>query len=618
MGSGKREKKWKERVKNVEKLASWYEKKPLCSPYRPKLSKPWQPSPVWKLFHRQAEAFNFAKTCKEDVHVFAMEKNATDKKRFYLVTTYIELWFYYKKHLGTSLMNSYEVIPEGAVCKLYFDLEFYIPTNPRADGKQMVANLIEFVCEKLEEHYGVKCSTENVLNLDSSTEKKFSCHLIFQLDNVAFKNNIHIGNFVRMILQPAILLIKNKDAMVPEKQVSSDISQRYKITTELPTCIENQTVTQDVSQSWQQNSHRILQRKTSQWKGNPDLSFLIVNGKQGEKQLFVDLGVYTKNRNFRLYKSSKAGDCTILDIAEDNKFVPKPVKNTCTEQQYFFSSLICNIRFSDSLKMICCDNPEKTMGKSVYLDGRASGLCLDPIEGYQCSPYPEIDNFVVSLVSKDNIQGGIRRWNYFSFEQLLVYDIFNYRWCWNIGRAHKSNNIMIVVDLKKEIWYQKCHDPVCRAENFRSECFPLPAEICLPFLFKEDEEYVYTMDEYGNIEEKASRHYPEDLADDALSLTAAQANRKLNMSSSVSWDEIDDLCFLEATEDVELAEAADSFQFQGNDEIDDLCFLEASEAVELAEAAASFQLQGNWIGNEIPDELLAEALRKHRLDEITE
>lgn len=33
---------------------------------------------------------------KKDVHVFAMEKNATDKKRFYLVTTYIELWFYYK------------------------------------------------------------------------------------------------------------------------------------------------------------------------------------------------------------------------------------------------------------------------------------------------------------------------------------------------------------------------------------------------------------------------------------------------------------------------------------------------------------------------------------------
>lgn len=42
-------------------------------------------------------------------------------------------------------MHSYEVIPENAVCKLYFDLEFCIPANPGADGKQMVADLIEVI-----------------------------------------------------------------------------------------------------------------------------------------------------------------------------------------------------------------------------------------------------------------------------------------------------------------------------------------------------------------------------------------------------------------------------------------------------------------------------------------
>lgn len=62
---GQRKKKWEERVKDVETLASWYKKRPLCSPYKPQLSKPWQPSSVWKLFHRQAQAFNFTKTCKE-------------------------------------------------------------------------------------------------------------------------------------------------------------------------------------------------------------------------------------------------------------------------------------------------------------------------------------------------------------------------------------------------------------------------------------------------------------------------------------------------------------------------------------------------------------------------
>lgn len=40
-------------------------------------------------------------------------------------------------------MHCYEVIPEKDACKLYFDLEFYKPANPGADGKSMVAKLIE-------------------------------------------------------------------------------------------------------------------------------------------------------------------------------------------------------------------------------------------------------------------------------------------------------------------------------------------------------------------------------------------------------------------------------------------------------------------------------------------
>ncbi|XP_077158381.1 DNA-directed primase/polymerase protein isoform X3 [Paroedura picta] len=486
MSTRQAKRKWEERMKDIEELASQYQQKPLCSRYRPLLCKPWQPSSIWKLFHRQIQAFNFAKSCKEDVHVFALEKNAENKQRFYLVTTYTELWFYYKKHCETSLMHCYEVIPENAVCKLYFDLEFYISMNPGADGQQMVAVLIEFICKKLKQHYGVKCSAEDVLNLDSSTEEKFSRHLIFQLHNAAFKSNI-------------------------------------------------------------------------------------------------DIGVYTKNRNFRLYKSSKAGNSVILEIAKDNKFVPKSVKNTSIEEQYFLSSLICNVRFSSCLKILSCDNPEKTKEGSVCLDGSHSSNNPVPI-GCQSSPYPEIDNFVVSLVNKDNIQGGIRRWNYFSLEELLVYDISKYRWCRNIGRAHKSNNIMIIVDLKRETWYQKCHDPVCRAENFKSECFPLPSNTCLPFLFKEDEDYVYIMDGNGNIEEKANMQNSTGLSLAAKSESMGQNRRP----SSVELD----------------------------DELDDICFLEASEDVELADAVTNLHPQKNWDVDEIPDELLIDALRKHEVDEV--
>lgn len=45
-----------------------------------------------------------------------------------------------------SLMHCYEVIPEGSVCKLYFDLEFHKPSNKEAEGKTMVSRLIQVRC----------------------------------------------------------------------------------------------------------------------------------------------------------------------------------------------------------------------------------------------------------------------------------------------------------------------------------------------------------------------------------------------------------------------------------------------------------------------------------------
>lgn len=95
----------------------------------------------------------------------------------------------------------------------------------------------------------------------------------------------------------------------------------------------------------------------------------------------------------------------------------------------------------------------------------------EPLGGSQSSPYKEVDDFILSLVRKDGVQGGrtlsqalfhmklktessgcftvpsrsrtaVRRCTYFEAEQLLAYDILRYRWCGNVGRFHRSNNIM--------------------------------------------------------------------------------------------------------------------------------------------------------------------------------
>ncbi|XP_055423392.1 DNA-directed primase/polymerase protein isoform X1 [Bubalus kerabau] len=548
--------KWEATLKQIEERASHYERKPLSSVYRPRLSKPEEPPSIWKLFHRQTQAFNFVKSCKQEVHVFALECKVGDGQRIYLVTTYTQLWFYYKSR--RNLLHCYEVIPENAVCKLYFDLEFNKLANPGADGKKMVALLIEHVCKALQEFYTVNCSAEDVLNLDSSTEEKFSRHLIFQLHDVAFKDNIHVGNFVRKILQPAFHLIASEDEDMTPETTGREFTHFSETPSEQETCFSKMSTDNNVGESRTSNSEK-LGRLGSAQQSSPDLSFLIVKNDMGEKRLFVDLGVYTRNRNFRLYKSSKLGKYVALEVAEDNRFFPIQSKNISKENQYFLSSLVSNVRFSDALRILTCDIPQSKQRVQCF---SRTATSAETIEGFQCSPYPEIDQFVLSLVNKNGIKGGIRRWNYFFPEELLVYDICKYRWCENIGRAHRSNNIMILVDLKNEVWYQKCHDPVCKAENFKSDCFPLPAEVCLLFLLKEEEEF--TTDTTADTETR-SPHGP---SSSMLSKGAF---------SDADWDNgIDDTYILEATEDAELAEAAENslLAYNGMDEIPDELLIE--------------------------------------------
>lgn len=65
--------------------------------------------------------------------------------------------------------------------------------------------------------------------------------------------------------------------------------------------------------------------------------------------VFTKTGVYTKNRNFRLYKSSKVGKNVAFTVAEDNKFVSKPEKGISAEQSLFLASLVCNLRYTEIL-----------------------------------------------------------------------------------------------------------------------------------------------------------------------------------------------------------------------------------------------------------------------------
>ena len=115
------------------------------------------------------------------------------------------------------------------------------------------------------------------------------------------------------------------------------------------------------------------------------------------------------------------------------------------------------------------------------------------------SPYPFLDRYVNgTLGSRGGVCGSVRAWN-IAYETpttdcdepkfynnnnknnnnsgaavSITYQLCRNRWCENIGRPHKSNNIMWTIDFRTLQCTQSCHDPDCRASGFRGKPIPLP------------------------------------------------------------------------------------------------------------------------------------------------
>ena len=411
----------------LEAAAARLQRAPVCRPPRPSLL---GPAVTWRVFPRQAAALQEAAARPSlRLMVFGCEERVPGGggKRSYLVCHPSVFWQYDEQKSPDSRC-SYEVIRQGTPCKLYLDLEYDKTLNTGRDGDAMVDTFIKVMAAAVEHLFGVKCARSDVIDLCASSERKFSRHLIFCCSGLVFCDNITVGNLVRDIC---------------------DAIRSYVINEE----------TEKVIRLGLQNFSK------------DELGQLLVNSSN-ENSLFCDEGVYTKNRNFRVYKSSKFGKQRPLIKSTHNTYSP-PAKSSRTsrvdssEEAFFLTSLVSHIE--DSSKPLEYSAPScqrDTTSACPTLAGRR--ISHQQSGGPASSPYPDVDRFVRDLVSP----GGIRCWNYFDASELLVYDIVGYRFCHNIGRWHRSNNIILVVSLREGSFYQKCHDPACR--GFRSDSLPLP------------------------------------------------------------------------------------------------------------------------------------------------
>ncbi|XP_074304718.1 uncharacterized protein LOC141639517 [Silene latifolia] len=387
-------------------------------------------SQIWATFPKQDEAVKFAKEhTNESLRIFSYQDHFIGQRRF-LVSTYQEFWRRYKS-MDPKCRHHYEVIQEGLPCHLYFDLEFNRSENTEKDGDQMVELLVSVIFEALNEKYQLQGEEDWVVELDSSTEAKFSRHLVLRIPKAAFKDNSHAGAFV------------------------SEICSRIRSASETDVRFQHLFINKDSSSA-----------------GPPT-------------HLFVDSAVYSRNRCFRLALSSKAGKTSVL--LPTGRFKCKDM----SEEDVFMASLICNMD-DDCEKLLVCKidldciktlqfdteiHTTHRMSASILQQYTSNGHKSEEPKTYLMgtSPFPALDAFIESVASFGSVAGKIRSWYWFSEDELMVYSMSRSRYCERIGREHKSNNVMYVVDLRWGLYYQKCYDPDCR--GYRSPSRPILTDV---------------------------------------------------------------------------------------------------------------------------------------------
>ena len=161
---------------------------------------------VFREFRQQKEAFSFADSLMartEDARVFARELDKKGTRRFF-VTTYEECW---RRLMRTNhnCRHFYEVVREGSPCYLYFDIEYSKTLNPSTDGQHAMRAFLDFLprgLRKLYPAHDILIRPGDVIDLDSSTDVKFSRHVIVRPNaaQIAFYDNIQMGACVRRLV----------------------------------------------------------------------------------------------------------------------------------------------------------------------------------------------------------------------------------------------------------------------------------------------------------------------------------------------------------------------------------------------------------------------------------
>lgn len=297
---------------------------------------------LFQLFTKQDLAFqafdHLDQRLQARSKIFTYEALEAGKRHFLLAENDVFMERYFQIPLQNR--HVYEIIRYTFPCRLYFDLEFNRRVNTSVDGNELTQRWVELVLWKLHELYEVVCVPEDIVALDSSTEDKFSKHLVFHIyqensynsssSKRQTKEYLFADNYELSLVTRAILL----DMTCPAATTTG--SAEHPSSPEV--LIENVPVVGNDGYLCVVDGVPRVPRAEFRdfWLETPTDNPPPPGAQtRRSRQFFVDTGVYTKNRAFRLYGSCKHGKQKMLGISAHDearyyRFSPPPSLNAAS------------------------------------------------------------------------------------------------------------------------------------------------------------------------------------------------------------------------------------------------------------------------------------------------
>ncbi|GBG24490.1 DNA-directed primase/polymerase protein [Hondaea fermentalgiana] len=407
-------------------------------------------APFARKFARQAQAFAFADSLPPEAALREGQgwarpavlalENGVGGTRAFMVAGRRD---FVKWYLDTNPLKRhvYEIIREGTPCKAYFDLEFPIGRNPDVCGDKLVDVVIAATAAAMLELFGIELRRRDFVELDSTSSTKFSRHLVVSADS-ANGGPFFADNRACGRFVNAIFAAARKD--------------------------------------------------------------LLVFDKDGQISPFIDLGVYTRNRCFRLYLSSKYAKRTVLLPCEGRNTFPLDDASRQGVAAFLEASMVCSRRapagqldprvhlLRSHVALDAAAVPSRRQNgqqqqqhreqqRLGHIHGHVHGSGHHGGEQLGPSPFPEVEAFVLQHATAalgpraSSRRAETRAWTLGARE--LRFNLRRTRFCQRVRREHRSNNVFFTIDLEAATFSQGCYDPDCARAGFRTDPLALPSSV---------------------------------------------------------------------------------------------------------------------------------------------